>query len=84
VALRLGEYLSERPGFGGHVEVAIDGASVRVGEAEVFDIVGFLASAGWSRDSDGIGRNAWATLYRRAMLRSGFTPALGRETWRRP
>jgi hypothetical protein len=30
VALRLAEYLSERPGFGGHIEVAMDGASVRV------------------------------------------------------
>ncbi|WP_074471675.1 hypothetical protein [Bosea sp. BIWAKO-01] len=65
VALRLAEYLSERPGFGGHVEVAIDGASVRVADAEVFDIVGYLAGAGWVRDAEVMGKNAWATLYRR-------------------
>lgn len=65
VALRLAEHLSERPGFGGHVEVAIDGASVRVADAEVFDIVGYLAGAGWVRDAEVTGKNAWATLYRR-------------------
>src|SRR5690348_14328415 len=47
VALRLAEYLSEQPRFGGHVEVAIDGASVRVHDADVFDIVGYLQSNGW-------------------------------------
>jgi hypothetical protein len=56
VALRLAEYLSERPGFGGHVEVAVDGASVRVGETEVFDIIGYLAWAGWAQDKAGTGR----------------------------
>ena len=65
VALRLAEYISQRPGFGGHVEVAVDGASVRVGETEVFDIIGYLAWAGWAQDKAGTGRNAWATLYRR-------------------
>jgi len=65
VSLRLAEYLSERPGFGGHVEAAIDGASVRVADAEVFDIVGYLAGAGWTRDTAVTGKNAWATLYRR-------------------
>lgn len=65
VALRLAEYLSERPGFGGHIEVAVDGASVRVGETEVFDIIGYLTWAGWAQDKAGTGRNAWATLYHR-------------------
>lgn len=65
VALRLAEYLSERPGFEGHVEAAIDGASVQVGEAEVFDIVGYLAWQGWTRERVASGKNDWATLYRR-------------------
>ncbi|WP_293854990.1 hypothetical protein [uncultured Alsobacter sp.] len=79
VALRLAEYLSERPGFGGHVDVAIDGASVRVAETEVFDIVGFLAGAGWIRGGDATSKNAWAASYRRgdATLRVHSRPGQG-------
>lgn len=79
VALRLAEYLSERAGFGGHVEVAIDGASVRVADAEVFDIVGYLAGAGWARDAEVTTKNAWATLYQRgnATLRIHSRPGKG-------
>ncbi|WP_246413074.1 hypothetical protein [Methylobacterium brachythecii] len=66
VALRLAEYLSERPGFGGHVAVAIDGASVRVAGVEVFDIVSYLARAGWTRAAAGVaGKNVWAADYQR-------------------
>ena len=39
--------------------------TVRVADAEVFDIVGYLAGAGWVRDAEVTGKNAWATLYRR-------------------
>lgn len=66
VALRLAEYLSEQPGFSGHVEVAIDGAQVRVGNSDVFNIVGYLAQQGWAVDRPSTSsRNAWATFYRR-------------------
>lgn len=66
VALRLAEFLSERPGFGGHVDVAIDGASVRVGGTDIFDISGYLAMNGWviTRQTES-SRNAWAATYRR-------------------
>lgn len=66
VALRLAEYLSEQPGFGGHVEAAIDGAQVRVGGSEVFNIVSYLAQQGWTVDrTSTTSRNPWATFYRR-------------------
>jgi hypothetical protein len=66
VALRLAEFLSEQAGFGGHVEVAVDGAQVRVGGTDVFDIVGYLAQQGWTVDRPSTpSRNAWATFYRR-------------------
>lgn len=66
VALRLAEFLSERPGFGGHVDVAIDGASVRVGGADIFDISGYLALNGWAvmRQTEA-SRNVWAATYQR-------------------
>lgn len=66
VALRLAEYLSEQPGFGGHVEVAIDGASVRVHDADVFDIVSYLRSNGWvAIEGTASGKNAWTARYER-------------------
>lgn len=66
VSIRLAEYLSELPGFGGHVDVAIDGASVRVHGAEVFDIRGYLGAYGWHLSAqDGKSRNEWAATYRR-------------------
>lgn len=64
VALRLAEHLSELPGFQGHVDVAIDGASVRVGGADVFDIGGYLRVRGWVASAPN-GKNAWATSYTR-------------------
>lgn len=66
VALRLAEHLSEQPGFSGHLEVAIDGAQVRVANSDVFNIVGYLARQGWIVDRPSTSsRNAWATFYRR-------------------
>ena len=79
VALRLAEYLSERPGFGGHVEVAVDGASVRVGETEVFDIIGYLAWAGWAQDKAGTGSGVSVLSGLPPQVRQGSTA----ERWRR-
>ncbi|RUU28776.1 hypothetical protein EOD08_21225 [Mesorhizobium sp. M6A.T.Ca.TU.002.02.2.1] len=67
VSIRLAEYLSELPGFGGHVDVAIDGASISVHGAEVFDIAGYLRTFGWeTHNQDTSSRNVWAATYRRA------------------
>jgi hypothetical protein len=67
VSLRLAEFLTELPGICGHVEVAIDGASVRVHGQEVFDISGYLRSNRWELAvTNTESRNAWAATYRRA------------------
>ena len=67
VSLRLAEFLSEHPGFCGHVDVAIDGASVRVHGEEVFDISGYLQANKWELSIANTGsRNAWAATYRRS------------------
>jgi hypothetical protein len=67
VSLRLAEFLTELPGFCGHVDVAIDGASVRVHGEEVFDISGYLRSYKWELAvANPESRNAWAAIYRRA------------------
>ena len=66
VSLRLAEFLTELPGFCGHVDVAIDGASVRVHGEEVFDISGYLQSYKWELAVvNPESRNAWAATYRR-------------------
>lgn len=66
VSIRLAEYLSELPSFDGHVDVAIDGASVIVHGAEVFDIRGYLRAYGWQIcEQDGKSRNEWAATYQR-------------------
>lgn len=66
VSIRLAEYLSELPSFDGHVDVAIDGASVMVHGAEVFDIRGYLRTYGWQIcEQDGKSRNEWAATYQR-------------------
>lgn len=66
VSIRLAEHLSELPGFAGTVDVAIDGASVRVHGADVFDIRGYLAVHGWRvAERDNLSRNDWAATYRR-------------------
>lgn len=67
VALRLAEYLSELPGFAGQLDVAIDGASVKVHGEDVFDIAGYLRASGWELASaDARSRNAWAATYKRS------------------
>ncbi|BCP51743.1 hypothetical protein K32_03600 [Kaistia sp. 32K] len=66
VAIRLAEYLTERPDFQGTVDVAIDGASVSVGGVEVFDIRGYLRAYGWQAvQGTAVGRNDWTAEYTR-------------------
>ncbi|WP_318875099.1 hypothetical protein [Sinorhizobium meliloti] len=66
VSIRLAEYLTEQPGFGDHVEVAIDGASVRVHGSDVFDIEGYLRTYGWRLSApEHKSRNTWAATYQR-------------------
>lgn len=66
VAIRLAEYLCELPQFGGVVDVAIDGASIRVHGADVFNIRGYLSAYGWQMvERDVHCRNDWAATYRR-------------------
>jgi hypothetical protein len=85
VAIRLAEHLSEQAGFGGHVDVAIDGASVSVGGSEVFDLQGYLNAYGWQvHERSTTSRNAWAATYRRrsAIMRIHSTPGMGDvEAW---
>ena len=67
VSLRLAEYLSELSGFSGYIDVAIDGASVKVHGEEVFDIAAYLRASGWLlAAADKKSRNAWAATYRRS------------------
>lgn len=80
VAIRLAEYISEQGGFGGQVDVAIDGASVSVGGSEIFDLPGYLSANGWRvHERTTVSRNAWAATYRRggAMMRIHSTPGMG-------
>lgn len=66
VSIRLAEYLTKCSGFGGHVDVAIDGASVAVHGAEVFNIVEYLSVHGWDAvDRTPKSRNEWAAIYKR-------------------
>jgi hypothetical protein len=46
--------------------VAIDGASIKVGDAVVFDIGRFMAGIGWEQVKEPqVGRTAWTGAYRR-------------------
>lgn len=66
VALRLAEFILSLPGSGAMASVAIDGASIKVGEAIVFDIGQFMAGTGWEQVKEPqVGRNAWIGTYRR-------------------
>lgn len=66
VSIRLAEYLSELDGFDGHVDVAIDGASVAVQGAVIFDIASYMRTYGWSLIAgSSTGKNAWAATYGR-------------------
>jgi hypothetical protein len=66
VALRLAEFILSLPGSGAMASVAIDGASIKVGDAVIFDIGRFMAGSGWEQTKEPqVGRNAWTGAYRR-------------------
>lgn len=66
VALRLAEFILSLPGSGTMASVAIDGASIKVGDAVIFDIGRFMAGTGWEQTKEPqVGRNAWTGTYRR-------------------
>ena len=66
VALRLAEFILSLPGSGAMASVAIDGASIKVGNAVIFDIGRFMAGTGWEQTKEPqVGRNAWTGAYRR-------------------
>jgi len=66
VALRLAEFILSRPGSGAMASLAIDGTSIKVGDAIVFDIGRFMAGMGWEQIKEPqVGRNAWTGAYRR-------------------
>jgi hypothetical protein len=67
VALRLAEFILSLPGSGAMASVAIDGASITVGDAVIFDIGRFMAGTGWEPIKEPrVGRNAWTGAYRRS------------------
>jgi hypothetical protein len=66
VALRLAEFILSLPGSGAMASVAIDGASIKVGDAVIFDIGRFMADTGWEQTKEPqVGRNAWTGTYQR-------------------
>jgi len=66
VALRLAGFILSLPGSGTMASVAIDGASIKVGDAVIFDIGRFMAVIGWEQIKEPqVGRNAWTGTYRR-------------------
>jgi hypothetical protein len=64
VSLRLAFHLLSLPDAQGSVQVAIDGAQVRVHGAEVFPISAFLAAQGWKQAAQK-GKNTWQGTYER-------------------
>ena len=66
VALRLAEFILSLPGSGAMASVAIDGASIKVGDGVIFDIGRFTTITGWQPVKEAqAGRNAWTGAYRR-------------------
>jgi hypothetical protein len=66
VALRLADHLLSLPGSGSMASVAINGASVRIGDRITFDIDRFMAQTGWDRiKASQVGRTAWTGAYSR-------------------
>jgi hypothetical protein len=66
VALRLAEFILSLPGSGAMASVAIDGASIKVGDAVIFDIGRFMIGTGWEQIKEPqVGRNVWTGAYRR-------------------
>jgi hypothetical protein len=66
VALRLAEFILALPGSGAMASVGIDGASIKMDHAAVFDIGRFLSDIGWEQIKEPqVGRSAWNGAYRR-------------------
>jgi len=66
VALRLAEFILSLPNSGAMASVAIDGASIKVGDAVIFDIGRFMSCTGWEQTKEPqVGRNVWTGAYRR-------------------
>jgi hypothetical protein len=66
VALRLADFILSLPHSGAMASVSIDGASIKVGDAIVFDIGRFMAGTGWEQIREPqFGRNARTGAYRR-------------------
>jgi len=65
VSLRLAFWLAHRGLARGRIKVAIDGAQVRTGTKVHFDLVGFLAAAGWTRETCS---DTWQGNYKRVGL----------------
>jgi hypothetical protein len=66
VALRLAAFILSLPGSGAMASIGIDGASIRVGDAVIFDLGRFMAGTGWEPIKEPqVGRNAWTGAYRR-------------------
>jgi hypothetical protein len=66
VALRLTEFILSLPHSGAMASVAIDGASIKVGNAIIFDIGRFMAWTGWEQIREPqFGRSGRTGAYRR-------------------
>ncbi|MET0531895.1 MAG: hypothetical protein ABW003_26785 [Microvirga sp.] len=66
VALRLAEFILSLPASGAMASVAIDAASIKIGDGDIFDIGRFMATTGWEQTKEPqTGRNAWTGAYRR-------------------
>jgi hypothetical protein len=66
VALRLAAFILSLPHSGAMASVAIDGASIKVGDTNVFDIGRFMTGTGWEQIKEPqFGRNARTGAYRR-------------------
>jgi hypothetical protein len=64
VSLRLAFHLLSMPDASGEVEVAIDGAQIRVHGDEIFPIQDFLCAMGWQQ-TEQRGKNDWQGRYKR-------------------
>jgi hypothetical protein len=66
VALRLAAFILSLRHSGAMASVAIDGASIKIGDALIFDIDRFMAGIGWEQIREPqFGRNARTGAYRR-------------------
>ena len=66
VALRLAVFILSLPGSGTMASVAIDGASIKVGDGVIFDIGRFMATTGWQPIKEAqAGRTTGTGAYRR-------------------